>query len=149
RCGIQPVAMIGHSLGELVAACLADVFTLEDGLKLIAARGRLMQAMAPGAMLAVTLPESEALALCGADVSLAAINAPALSVLSGTEVAIAEVERQLGQRGVITRRLETSHAFHSAMLEPALDAFRAEVAAVSMRPPRIPFVSNVTGTWIT
>ena len=149
RWGIRPSAMIGHSVGEYVAACLAGVFSLEDALALVAARGRLMQALPPGAMAAVGLAEAELTPLLGGDVSLAAVNGPALCVVAGPEAAITAFETRMSARGTKVRRLETSHAFHSAMMEPALDAFRAAVAGVERHAPSIPFVSDVTGTWIT
>src|SRR6185312_15915626 len=131
--GVHPEAMLGHSLGEYVAACLAGVFSLEDALALVAARGRLMQALPAGAMLAVPLSEAELAPLLGEAVSLAAINAPALCVASGPADAIDALEQRLAARGVTGRRLHTSHAFHSAMMDPVLDAFAAEVARVERR----------------
>ena len=147
--GIRPAALIGHSVGEYVAACLAGVFSLDDALKLVAARGRLMQALPAGAMAAVPLGEADVAPLLGSELSLAAVNAPGLCVVSGPVAAIVRFEAALAARGTAARRLETSHAFHSAMMEPALDAFRAEVERVERRAPRIPFLSNVTGTWIS
>ncbi len=149
RWGIRPSAFIGHSIGEYVAACLAGVFSVGDALALVSARGRLMQAMPAGAMLAVPLPEDEVASFVSGELSLAAVNSPALCVVSGPLEAIVACESTLAARGVTARRLETSHAFHSAMMDPALDAFRAEVERVERRAPRVPFVSNVTGTWIT
>lgn len=147
--GIQPTAMIGHSLGEYVAACLAGVFSLPDALALVALRGQLMQAMAPGTMLAVPLAEEQLKPFVSDEVALAAINAPAACVLSGALGAIEAVEARLQQAGVETRRLHTSHAFHSAMMEPMLRDFAAAVSQVQLQPPQLPYVSNVTGTWIT
>ena len=147
--GIQPAAMLGHSVGEYVAACLAGVMSLESALALVAARGRLMQSLPPGAMAMVPLPEAEIAGLLGPDLSLAAVNAPSHCVVSGPEGAVAELEERLAGRGIECRRLHTSHAFHSAMTEPILEAFLAEVRQVALRPPAIPYVSNVTGTWIT
>jgi amino acid adenylation domain-containing protein len=148
RWGITPSGMLGHSLGEYVAACLAGVFSLEDALRLVAARGRLMQAMAPGAMIAVALPETELQPLIDDRVSIAAVNAPSMSVAAGPFEAIGDLEAGLSARGVFVRRLRTSHAFHSAMMEPALERYRAEFERVTLSRPSIPFVSNVTGTWI-
>ncbi|HSF40847.1 MAG TPA: amino acid adenylation domain-containing protein, partial [Thermoanaerobaculia bacterium] len=147
--GITPTALTGHSLGEYVAACLAGVFTFEDALRLVVLRGQLMQEMPPGAMLAVSLSEEEVSPLLGADLSVAAVNEPARSVVAGPFEAIAELEGRLATAGVGCRRLHTSHAFHSRMMEPVLDRFAAAVAKVRLSPPRLPFVSNVTGTWIT
>ncbi|HKV10474.1 MAG TPA: condensation domain-containing protein, partial [Thermoanaerobaculia bacterium] len=145
--GLRPEAMLGHSLGEYVAACLAGVFSAEDALELVAARGALMQELPPGAMLAVELSEHEIEAF--PDISLAAVNAPNRCVLSGSEAAIAGLEARLAEKGVQAKRLRTSHAFHSAMMDPVLDAFAERVARVPRRPPQIPFLSNLTGTWIT
>ena len=147
--GIVPKAMIGHSIGEYVAACLAGVFTLEEALRLVAMRGRLMQQMPAGAMLAVMLPEEEVRPLLNHDLSLAAVNGPALCVVSGTLEAADTLQDQLAAAGAAYRRLHTSHAFHSAMMEPILASFRAEVGRASLKPPEIPFVSNVSGTWIS
>lgn len=146
--GVQPGAMLGHSLGEYVAACLAGVFSLPDALKLVAARGRLMQRMEPGAMLAVPLTEAD-LRDRFPGLSIAAINAPAQCVLAGDRDAIAAAERLLSADGVASQRLHTSHAFHSAMMEPMLEEFRAAVGKVALAPPQIPCLSNVSGTWLT
>ena len=147
--GVKPSAMIGHSVGEYVAAVLAEVMSLEDALRLVAGRARIVQALPPGAMLAVRLPEKEAAALCNGELSIAAANSPHLSVLSGTFGAIDAAERELTARGVAAKRLCTSHAFHSEMMEPALIPFGDLLRTVSLRAPKIPFVSNVTGRWIT
>jgi acyl transferase domain-containing protein/thioesterase domain-containing protein len=149
--GVRPAAMLGHSIGEYVAACLAGVFTLEEAVRLVAARGRLMQALPPGAMLGVPLPEAEVAALLAAhpELSLAAVNAPASCVVSGPREAIAVLREELGGQGLETRPLRTSHAFHSTMVEPALPAFREVVAGVELRAPEVPYLSNLTGTWIT
>jgi acyl transferase domain-containing protein len=147
--GVQPAAMLGHSIGEYVAACLAGVFPLEDALRLVAARGRLMQAMPHGAMMTVSLPAAEVEPLLGKQLSLAATNAPSRSVVSGPEAAVAALEEQLAARGVGCRRLHTSHAFHSQMMEPALAPFLDEVGRVELKAPQMPYISNVSGTWIT
>ncbi|MEH2074240.1 MAG: type I polyketide synthase, partial [Nostoc sp.] len=147
--GISPQAMIGHSIGEYVAACLAGVMSLGDALALVAARGRLMQQLPSGAMLSVPLPEEEVIALLSEKLSLAASNAPALCVVSGTHDAIDAFQNKLQDQGIDCRRLHTSHAFHSPMMEPILEAFQKEVSKVKLHPPKISFVSNVTGTWIT
>ena len=146
--GLQPAAMIGHSVGEYVAAHLAGVFTFEDALALVAARGCLMQSMPRGAMLAVPASEEAVAAHLGAEVSLAAVNAPGACVLSGTVAAIEALEAGLAARGVMSRRLRTSHAFHSSMMDPILDPFREQVERTIRRPPQWPFLSNVSGTWI-
>ncbi|HEV2852271.1 MAG TPA: amino acid adenylation domain-containing protein [Thermoanaerobaculia bacterium] len=146
--GVRPEAMLGHSIGEYVAACLAGVFSLEDALALVAVRGRLMSQMPPGAMLGVPLPEAEVLPLLGEDLSLAAVNRPAVSVISGPAGAIEELAERLAGEGLACRRLHTSHAFHSRMMEPVLQPFLEQVRRVRLEPPRLPFLSNVTGAWI-
>lgn len=147
--GVSPRSMIGHSVGEYVAACLASVFSLEDALDLVTLRGRLIQRLAPGAMLSVPLPEREVRLLLGPDLALAAINGPAMCVVAGPTEAVDTLEQRLAGRELVCRRLRTSHAFHSPMMEPAVEEFRAEVAKIHRGAPKIPFVSNVTGTWIT
>jgi amino acid adenylation domain-containing protein len=146
--GVRPEAMLGHSIGEYVAACLAGVFSLEDALAVVAARGRLMNQMPPGAMLGVPLPAAEVLPLLGEELSLAAVNRPAVSVVSGPVEAIDELAARLAAQGFACRRLHTSHAFHSRMMEPVLQPFIEQVKRVRLEPPRVPFLSNVTGTWI-
>lgn len=143
--GVQPAVMIGHSVGEYVAACIAGVFSLEDALTLIAARGRLMQALPRGEMVAVALPEAELQPWLSPDCSLAAVNGGELCVLSGTPEAIAAVQRELTARGVVVRGLQVSHAFHSSMVDPVLPAFETLVASVQRNVPSISFISNVTG----
>lgn len=147
--GVQPQAMLGHSLGQYVAATLSGVLTLDDALDLVAARGRLLQQVERGGMLAVGLPENELLPLLGSTLALAAVNSPSLCVASGPLDAIAALEELLKSQQVFHRRLETSHAFHSTMVQPAVEAFRQIVRQVDLRPPQIPFLSNVSGTWIT
>lgn len=146
--GIHPAAMIGHSIGEYVAACLSGVMTLEDSLDLVVERGRLMAAMDSGSMLAVPLPETEVLPLLGAGLSLAAVNSPMMCVVSGTPAAIDALEARLVEQGLSPRRLRTSHAFHSSMMDPILPAFVERVRKVALQPPQIPYISNVTGDWI-
>ena len=147
--GVQPQALIGHSIGEYVAACLAGVFSLEDGLKLVAARGRLMQALPSGAMLSVPLSEAELRPLLGDELALAAVNGPALTAVAGPVAPVEALERQLAEQGISARRLHTSHAFHSAMIDPIVEGFAAEAARISLHPPALPFLSNLSGTWIT
>ncbi|MCY1022990.1 type I polyketide synthase [Pyxidicoccus sp. MSG2] len=147
--GVKPQAMLGHSVGEYVAACLAGVLKLEDALGLVAARGRLMEQLPAGAMLSVPLPEKDVLPLLGTDLSLAAVNAPSLCVVAGPLEQVAALEARLSNGGVAARRLHTSHAFHSSMMTPILGAFAERLRAVSWAPPLLPWISNVTGTWIT
>ena len=146
--GIRPQAMIGHSLGEYVAACVSGVFTLEDALAIVALRGRLMQEMPPGSMLAVPLTEAEVVPLLRHRLDLAAVNAPAQCVLSGPDQEITAFQTELGTKGIQGRRLKTSHAFHSAMMDPILKPFESFMAGLTLHPPLIPWVSNVTGKWI-
>ena len=147
--GISPQVMLGHSIGEYVAACLAGVFSLADALMLVVLRGQLMQQLPAGAMLAVFLPAVEVKALLDDTVTLAAVNAPSLSVVSGTCEAIAALAAKLTDQNIGCRCLHTSHAFHSAMMEPILEPFVAAVKQVKLHSPQIPFISNLTGTWIT
>ncbi|HEX2080104.1 MAG TPA: beta-ketoacyl synthase N-terminal-like domain-containing protein [Longimicrobium sp.] len=147
--GVRPEAMLGHSVGELVAACLAGVFSLEDAVRLVAARGRLMQSLPPGSMLGVHLPEAEVLPRLPQGVSLAAVNGPATCTVSGPTEAVRAFEEALQAEGVEVRRLHTSHAFHSAMMDPILDPFRELVRRAGPRAPELPYVSSLTGTWIT
>jgi amino acid adenylation domain-containing protein len=146
--GIIPQAMIGHSVGEFVAAVIAGVFSLHDALTVVAARGRLMQQLPGGAMLAVRLAEKEVVALLPESLALAAINGPELCVVSGPFDAIDGFEKLLGTRQVVTRRLHTSHAFHSAMVDPVIAPLRELIQTLSLSAPNIPYVSCVTGTWI-
>jgi acyl transferase domain-containing protein len=147
--GVRPRALLGHSVGELAAAVLAGVFELDDACALAAERGRLMQTLPGGAMLGLPLGAAEIEPLLDAGVCLAADNAPGLCTVSGTGEAIDRLAARLEADGVRVRRLHTSHAFHSAMMDPILGAFERRVAAVPRRAPRIPFPSNVTGDWIT
>jgi acyl transferase domain-containing protein/acyl carrier protein len=147
--GIKPEAMIGHSIGEYVAACLAGVFSLENALVLVVNRAKLMQELPTGAMLAVPLPESEITPLLHEQLSLAAINTPSLCVVSGLSEAIATLQNQLKAIGVDCRLLHTSHAFHSAMIQPICATFTQQVAKIHLHAPQIPYISNLTGTWIT
>jgi non-ribosomal peptide synthase protein (TIGR01720 family) len=148
--GVRPQAMIGHSIGEYVAACLAGVFTLDEALQLIAARARLMQKLPGGLMLSVPLQEEEILPLLGDDdLSLAAVNGPALCVISGSSEKVGALSRHLAERGIDCKILHTSHAFHSAMMDPILDSFRQEIKKINLNSPQIPYISNVTGDWIT
>jgi thioester reductase-like protein len=147
--GVQPKAMIGHSLGEYVAACLAGVFDVETALSLVAARGRLMQGLPAGAMLSVRLAPEKLQAWLSSRLDLAAHNAPALCTVSGPTEAIEDLERRLKEAGVECSRLRVSHAFHSSMMDPVLEAFAQSVKKAAPKAPQIPFVSNVSGTWIT
>ncbi|MFN6474777.1 aminotransferase class III-fold pyridoxal phosphate-dependent enzyme [Nostoc sp. DedQUE07] len=147
--GVKPQAMIGHSIGEFVAACIAGVFTLEDALMLVATRGRLMWELPTGAMLSVRLPAKEVEPRLSAELAIAAINGPSLCVVSGPTEAIASLQKQLESEEVICRHLHTSHAFHSPMMDSIIAPFAEVVRKVKLSPPQIPFVSTVTADWIT
>jgi acyl transferase domain-containing protein len=150
RSGVRPAAMVGHSIGEYVAATVAGVFDLPDALRVVAARGRLMQSLPAGAMLAVPLDESVVAGLLPEGVSIATVNGPGTCVVAGEPDAVAAFAETLkSTRKVKCKPLRTSHAFHSPMTEPILAEFTALMAAVPLRAPKIPFLSNVTGTWIT
>jgi amino acid adenylation domain-containing protein len=146
--GVNAQAHIGHSVGEFVAACLAGVFSLPDALRLIVARGRLMQQLPSGGMLSVRLSEADAAFLIGDGVALAAINSPTNVVLAGPHEALQSTARQLEARGTAHRWLHTSHAFHSPMMDPMIGPFTEQVATVTLREPVTPYVSTVTGDWI-
>ncbi len=147
--GVQPAMMVGHSIGEFVAATLADVWDLEDALEIIALRGRLMQDLPRGAMLAVGLATDAVERLLPATVQIASVNSPSLCVVAGPEANVDELKQSLEEQGVVCRPLHTSHAFHSAMMDPMLEPLRAAVAQVRLRPPARPIVSTVTGEPMT
>lgn len=147
--GIKPDFVMGHSVGEYVAASIAGVFSLADGLKLIAARGRLMQTLCEtGAMLVTPLSEAEANTLIAPHahtVAIAALNGPANTVLSGTHTTLAQIARYLTEKGIKTKALTVSHAFHSPLMEPMLAEFEQIAHTITYHPPQIPLLSNVTG----
>lgn len=148
--GARPTALIGHSVGEYVAATVAGVMTADDALRLVVERGRLMASAPRGAMLAVSLPETDLAPLLAATATeLAAVNGPRQCVAAGTEAGIAALADAVAALGKPARRLPVSHAFHCALMDPILDDFAAAVAAVPLRPPRIPILSNVTGAPLT
>ncbi|MFI6901256.1 SDR family NAD(P)-dependent oxidoreductase [Nonomuraea sp. NPDC050394] len=147
--GVEPAAMIGHSIGEYVAATVAGVFSLPDALRLVAARGRLMQSMPPGAMLALRRDQEEVRGDLPDGLSIATVNGPGTCVVAGPGELIAAYAARLEENGVQHTALRTSHAFHSAMMDPILGDFHEAVAAAARHAPGLPFLSNVTGTWIT
>jgi acyl transferase domain-containing protein len=147
--GIKPAAFTGHSLGEYVAACLAGVFTLEDALGLVAQRGHLIQSLPRGSMLAVPMTEDELKKILPPTLSIAGINGPAQCVVSGPSSEIDAFLATLAADGNAGRPLHTSHAFHSAMMDPVLQPFADCVRRVKRGEPSIPFISNLTGTWIS
>jgi acyl transferase domain-containing protein len=146
--GIQPQAMLGHSLGEYVAACLAGVFSLGDALRLVALRGRLFETLPAGAMLTVLLPEAELLPLLAPDHAIAAINTASSCVVSGTEAAIARLENRLAELDLVAMRLPIAVAAHCPLVAPILQEFGRFVRTLTLQAPSIPFVSNFTGDWI-
>lgn len=148
--GITPKAMVGHSIGEYVAACLAGVFSLKDALTLVARRGKMMQDLDSGSMLAVPLSEKELVSLLPSGLSVAVINGPGMTVISGKETEIVGFKEKIEEdRGLECRILHTSHAFHSYMMEPIVEEFAKAVSSFALSEPQIPFVSNVSGTWIS
>jgi len=147
--GLQPAALVGHSVGEFVAAVLAGVMSLQDAARLVARRGALMQALPAGTMLSVRLAASELESSLPPDVQLAAENGPTACVVAGPTDAIEAFAQVLEARGVVVRRLQTSHAFHSAMMAPAVPAFEEAVRAVKLSAPRIRIASTLTGQWLS
>lgn len=150
--GIIPDALIGHSLGEYVAACIAGVFSLEDGLRLVLQRARLMQSVECGGMDALCSSEEEVLKLIEeskVQLSIAAKNGPENCVVSGTFEELQRFERFLDEKKMDYRRLETSHAFHSVMMDSILESFQSLLCTITMSSPQIPYISNLTGGWVT
>ena len=149
--GIRPAAMVGHSIGEFVAACLAEIFSLEDALKMVTARGKMMQELPSGAMLSVRKPAAQVEARLGehSALSLAANNAPSLCVVSGPSNVIDIFQDELKQEMIPSSLLRTSHAFHSAMMDAVIEPFRQVVDQVKLSTPKTPLVSSVTGDWLS
>lgn len=147
--GVRPQAMIGHSIGEYVAACLSGVFSVEDALQIVAMRGRLMQQVPEGAMLAVQLSVEEARKQLNEKLYIAAVNSPRMCVYAGPVEQIAALQRELENQGVACHRLHTTKAFHSGMMQPILETFVEYLKSVKLSPPQIPYLSNLTGTWIS
>ncbi|MEM9455615.1 MAG: thioester reductase domain-containing protein [Myxococcota bacterium] len=147
--GVTPSAMIGHSVGEYVAACLAGVFSLSDALSLVVTRARLMAAQPPGAMLTVAHDAAEVAPLLPPGAEIAAENGPRACVVSGPFAALDAAERSLAAEGLTARRLKVSHAFHSAMMASLAEPLLNAMQRIELRPPAIPYISNVTGTWVT
>jgi len=147
--GVRPKAILGHSLGEYVAACVAGVFSLEQAISLVCARAELMQKLPRGAMTAVPLGEADLLSMIPPALDLAAVNGPEYCVVSGPIDAITEFETELSRENVVCRRLRTSHAFHSKMMDPAMEPLAAKIAKLELKAPRIAYISNLTGSPIT
>jgi acyl transferase domain-containing protein/acyl carrier protein len=146
--GIVPQALIGYSLGEFVAATIADCLSLQAALQLVAARAKLIEKLPAGAMLAIPLPEEEVVPLLNDQISIAICNSPKLTVVAGPVEAITQLESALAQIEIVTRRLQTTHAFHSRIMEQASEEFLSLLNTVDFKPPQIAYISNVTGTWI-
>lgn len=147
--GVRPAAMIGHSLGENTAACVAGVFTFEDALELIALRGELLEQLPESGMLSVPLSADDVAPWLGKDVDLAALNAPGVSVVSGSAAALEEFRQGLARQGIEARRIPITIAAHSRLVEPILPRFLEFLRGIPLSAPRLPFISNCTGTWIT
>jgi malonyl CoA-acyl carrier protein transacylase len=147
--GVAPDALLGHSMGEYVAACLAGVFSLRDALRLVASRAKLVNDLPEAVMLAVMLPEQELRAFLPDDLQISLLNGPAHCVVAGAPAAASEFEQTLSTRGVIYRRVQNGHAFHTRQMEQIFGPLRAELQTVRLREPKIPYLSNVTGDWIT
>ncbi len=146
--GVEPEALVGHSMGENTAACLAGVFSLKDALGLVALRGRLFERVPAGGMLSVALDEQSLAPYLLPDLSIAAVNAPGSIVVSGPVASLAELERTLVAREIGCQRVRIDVAAHSSMLEPILGEFGAYLRSIPLAAPRLPFLSNLTGTWI-
>ncbi|MDF1756469.1 MAG: amino acid adenylation domain-containing protein [Verrucomicrobiales bacterium] len=147
--GVTPRAMIGHSVGEFVAACHAGVFTLEEGLKLLADRGRLMGEMPGGGMLSVRMPEADLVKRIPDSLDLAAVNSPGLCVVAGPHEALKAFAAELDADGIVAKPLHTSHAFHSRMMDSVIEPFTACFEAIELKAPEIPIFSTVTREWLT
>jgi acyl transferase domain-containing protein/acyl carrier protein len=147
--GIVPKYMIGHSIGEYVAACIGGVFNFEDALRLVIKRGALMNSLPPGDMLSILLTEEEAKSYLNDGISMAAVNSPEQVVLSGDTASIDRLKKNLHRSGLAYVKLRTSHAFHSHSQDPIMDAFKKELQKVTFNKLRSPFISNLTGVFIT
>ncbi|NLR77749.1 hybrid non-ribosomal peptide synthetase/type I polyketide synthase [Chitinophaga eiseniae] len=146
--GLQPDHLAGYSLGEYVAACLAGVFSLEDALQLMLIRGRLVETLPAGAMVSIPLPAAEAMRLLPEDVYMAIDNGPSCVVSGGLEDII-HLEKQLKEERLLSFRISSTHAVHAPAVSPVLSALKAHLASMVLHPPVIPFLSNVTGQWMT
>ena len=147
--GLTPQFLVGHSIGELVAATLAGIWSFDDGIRLAAKRGSAMQALPPGSMVALYCTEEEARRQLTDGLVLAGMNAPELTVVSGETAAVDAFCESLEARDLPFKRLRVSHAFHSAMMKPAVETMKAAYSSVAMQPPSIPVISTVTGQAMT
>jgi acyl transferase domain-containing protein len=146
--GITPKALVGHSLGENTAACLAEVFSFEDGVALVHKRGTLFDGVPAGGMLSVPLARQEVERLLGADLDLACVNGANLCVVSGPDAPLAALQKKLAASDVEAQRVPIDIAAHSRMLEGILGQWRSHLRSLRLSPPKIPFISNRSGTWI-
>jgi phthiocerol/phenolphthiocerol synthesis type-I polyketide synthase E len=146
--GVKPSAMAGYSIGEYVAACLAGVFSLEDALKIVARRSLLTKSLSPSSMLAVPLSEAEAAEFTQGKIGLCGVHGPRLCVLGGTTDAILALQSVLQEKGIASRQLRTTRAFHTNLMKPVAPMLRSALEEIELRPPSIPYISNVTGRWI-
>jgi amino acid adenylation domain-containing protein len=147
--GLKPTAFVGHSIGEFVAAHLSGIFSLRDGLKLIATRGKMMASLPRGSMLAVRSEYEKIANLLSTDLSLAVINSPGSCVIAGPIDVVASFAKKLAEKNISTKLLATSHAFHSSMMDSIVGPFEDVVRSVNLSIPKIPIVSTVTGKWMT
>ena len=147
--GIKPAALMGHSIGEFAAACTAGVFELADGLKMIAERGRAMQALPGGSMMSVRLPGAEVEPMLWGDMAIGSFNGPCLCVVAGPDDQVAELQKKLEAKEVVCRHLHTSHAFHSPMMNEIVEPFAEFVGQFKLSPPSTPILSTVSGDWMT
>ena len=147
--GIEPTALMGHSIGEFAAACTAGVFELADGLKMIAERGRAMQALPGGSMMSVRLPGADVEPMLWGDMAIGSFNGPSLCVVAGPDDQVAELQKKLEAKEVVCRHLHTSHAFHSPLMNEIVEPFSRFVSQFKLSPPAIPILSTVTGKWMT
>ena len=147
--GVQPSALMGHSIGEFAAACVAGIFKLEDGLKMIAERGRAMQALPGGSMMSVRAPGLEIEPLLWGDMAIGSFNGPQLCVVAGPDDQVAQLQEKLEAKDIVCKHLHTSHAFHSPMMDEIVDPFAQFIEQFELSSPSIPVLSTVTGQWMT
>ena len=147
--GIQPQAMIGHSVGEYAAACLSGVFGLDDALRLIVERAKIMQEQPSGVMLSISASEEQIKEYLEPGAEIALMNGPELFVVGGTAEIIDSLDKKLTLKNILHSRLRTSHAFHTALMDGAVEPFAGCVSQITRHAPTIPFISNVSGSWIT
>ena len=147
--GIKPSALMGHSIGEFAAACVAGVFSLEDGLQMIAKRGEMMQALPGGSMMSVRLPGAEVESMLSGEMAIGSYNGPELCVVAGPTDQVSELQAKLEAKEVVCRHLHTSHAFHSPMMESIVEPFAEFVSQFEFSAPQIRILSTVSGEWMS